>query len=412
MRSLIRRIAALFRDRRGGTAVIFGLAAPVLGVIVCAAIDLAQVGADNSAMQDAADATALAMAKQLGVATAVGIGARAQAFADRELGPIAAADAVRVGVLVASDNSSVTVRLAGHRSSFFGDLLPAGGWRLHARATAASLGELPLCVLSYGAAGGYNLDLTGQARLTAANCLVQSNGDITAAPGAALQAGMAQASGVATGPITPAAQTGAPAIADPFASMNVSLPPLGLCNPLDLLFTAGVNVLAPGVHCGNITVRNGAVVELLPGEHYFEKGQLRLQQNSQLVGSDVVLVFDESSQFHFDDTSVVTLSGRTSGPYAGFVIATTRANTGVFGISSTSARKLEGTIYIPSATLSVQGAVNTVADQSAWTVVVAQSIRMGGSANLVINSAYATSSVPVPAGVGASFANSKVRLER
>ena len=32
---------------------------------------------------------------------------------------------------------------------------------------------------------------------------------------------------------------------------------LGLCNPLDLVYSVGVNVLTPGTHCGNITVRAG-----------------------------------------------------------------------------------------------------------------------------------------------------------
>jgi hypothetical protein len=41
-----------------------------------------------------------------------------------------------------------------------------------------------------------------------------------------------------------------------------------------------------------------------------------------------------------------------------------------------------------------------VGDQSAWTVIVAKSIQMTGGSNLVINSDYASSSVPAPEGVG------------
>jgi len=60
----------------------------------------------------------------------------------------------------------------------------------------------------------------------------------------------------------------------------------------------------------------------------------------------------------------------------------------VFTISSDAARQLLGTIYIPSATLAVTGTSNRVADQSAWTVIVAKSIQLTGSPNLVINHNY------------------------
>lgn len=137
-----------------------------------------------------------------------------------------------------------------------------------------------------------------------------------------------------------------------------------------------------------------------------------MQQNSTLTGADVVLVFDKNSNFNFSDSSTVTLSGRTSGAFAGFVIATTRDNVGTFAISSTAARKLEGTIYIPSATLAVSGVNNTVNDQAAWTVVIAQAIRMTGSADLVISASYATSTIPVPAGVGSSYSSGGVTLTK
>ena len=67
-----KRRAALRRllgDARGGITVVAALVVPALALLTCGAIDLAAVNADHSAMQDAADATALAMAKQLGVAT-------------------------------------------------------------------------------------------------------------------------------------------------------------------------------------------------------------------------------------------------------------------------------------------------------------------------------------------------------
>jgi len=403
---------AFWRDQRGGLTVIMAITLPAMMMLICAAIDLASLNAEHSQMQDAADATALAMAKQLGVATANGISARATDYADAQLGEVATRDSVQVATSIAPDNASVTVTLTGRRSSFFGDILPPGGWTLNTQATAVTMGELPLCVLSYGATGSYNLHVANQSHMTAASCLVQSNGDITVDKSAVLQSGMAQAVGNAAGPITPSPQSGAPAIADPFATLDVSVPP-NSCSPYNYNYLAsGVNVLAPGIHCGNYVVTNGATLQLAPGEHYFAMGQLQLQGNAILTGSDVVLVFDRHSHFAFTQQSTVDLSGRTSGPYAGFVIATTRKNNGTFSISSTSAEKIEGAIYIPAATLNVQGVANKVAQQSAWTVVVAQAIQVSGSADLVINANYATSTVPVPGGVGSHTVSTAVALKK
>ncbi|HLI66998.1 MAG TPA: pilus assembly protein TadG-related protein [Caulobacteraceae bacterium] len=413
MRWLLRVFQRAARARDGGIAVMFAVAVPALVMLACGAIELASLSAEHSAMQDAADATALAMAKTLGVATAVGLDARANNYARAQLGDLASKDAVQTTASVDTINRTVTVQLSGHRESFFGNLLPPGGWDLNVSATAQSLGEVPLCVLSYGQAGMYNLNVNDQSVLTAANCLVQSNGNITVGNSAGLNAGLAQAVGAAKGPITPAAQSGAPPISDPFASVSITMngyvcPP----TPPVTYLSTGTNVLPAGVHCGDLNVQNGASLILSPGDHFFVHGNLNLQGSATLTGSDVALVFDKQSHFDFAGQSTVMLSGRTSGQYAGFVIATTRENTGTFNISATSAEKLEGTIYIPAATLHVQGTANRVAQQSAWTVVVAQSIQLSGSAHLIINSSYATSSVPVPNGVGASFSDSSVVLKR
>ncbi|HZZ87001.1 MAG TPA: pilus assembly protein TadG-related protein [Caulobacteraceae bacterium] len=392
---------------------IFALGAPSLALLACGAIDLASVNADRTAMQDTADATALAMAKQLGIATAAGITARAKDYAVGQLGPIAARDGVTVTTTIADDNASVTVSVDGARSSFFGNLLPPGGWKLHAQATASTLGQLPLCLLSSGSGGTDNLQVQSSSLLTADKCLVQSNQNIVADAGANLTAGLAQATGTATGPITPSPQSGAPSIADPFTSLSIPAPtPLAclLGGVLDL--TQVLITPSPGCHTGNITVGKGQTMQLGTGTYYFKGGTLTIKDNAVLKGSNVTLIFDKDAAFNFTDTSTIDLTGAQSGSYAGFVIATTRDNANTFTISSDSAHKLEGAVYIPDATLQVTGTGNHIADQSAWTVVVARAVQLQGSANLVINANYAGSNVPVPAGAGDKYHSGKVALSK
>lgn len=408
-RTLLRAFA---HSRDAGVATIFALSVPVIAVLACAAVDLAAVNADRNAMQDVADATALSAAKQLTLAAdRSGVVQRAEDFARSQLDGKGGALTYTVDTAIAQDGSSVTVTLAGVRTSFFGNLLPPGGWKMGASATAAPMGKRPLCVLASGSASNDGVEMKNSALITAPGCLLHTNSDIVVKESAWLQAAATQAVGAASGHITPGPLTDAPSISDPFASMNLS-PVLGLCTPLDLVYDLGVTLLTPGVHCGNITVGKNATAILLPGEHYFLKGKLTLKENATLKGTDVVLVFDKDSDFAFQGGAEIHLDGRKTGRFAGFVISTTRENTHTFEISSDSARELLGTIYVPNATLRVSGTNSRVADQSAWTVVVARAMTVEGSANLVINANYAGSSVPVPSGVGPSSSATQVYLKK
>lgn len=404
LKALARR---LLRDARGGVATTAAIAIPALALLVCGAIDLASVNADRASLQAVVDAAALDAAKQIAVADSVGVEARARDFIAAQTTNL---DQVTytVTTTVAPDRSSVTIDVDARRTSFFANMLPPGGWTMELSSTAVQMGRTPLCVLTTGSTAADVFDMRDQARIVAPACLIQSDSDIVVSTGGGMTAALIQAAGLATGPISPAAQTDAPAIEDPFAAMNLS-PALPVCLPTQLVVDVGVQVLLPGVHCGSIVVRSNATLTLLPGDHFFINGTLQMKQNSTITGDDVALVFDRDSEFQFQDSSQIRLRGRRTGPFAGFVVATTRDNRETFEVSSDSARELLGTVYIPGAKFLVTG-TRPVADQSAWTVIVAKSIQMRGSPNLVINANYAGSSVPVPSGVGPR--GGSVRLAR
>jgi hypothetical protein len=60
-----------------------------------------------------------------------------------------------------------------------------------------------------------------------------------------------------------------------------------------------------------------------------------------------------------------------------------------------------GTIYIPGSELYVSSSGN-VAQDSAWSVIVAKRLTLANNPVLVINKNYVGSGVPVPEGVGPS----------
>jgi hypothetical protein len=391
---------------QGGLAVNFALIILPLAVLTCGAVDMASVLNDRQSMQRIADATALDAASQLLLADTSGVPDRAKAFAASQLTRISDRVALATDAAVSADGKSVTITIDGHRPSFFANLIPPGGFHLKVKATASSLGRTPLCVLNTGSDAASALAMSDTAHMTAPGCMIHSDSDIGVSDTALLQAEAVQSVGLATGRILPQAQTGAAPIPDPFAANPVAIPNNALlCLPLTLIWDLlPIYDLPSGpnnVHCGNIIVGKNSTARLAPGIHYFAKGKLQLKEGATLTGDDVVLIFDSKSYMQFQDDSQIQLAGRKSGQFAGFVIATTNANTGTFEISSDHASKLLGTIYMPSATLSVSGTNSKVADQSAWTIIVAKSVKMSGSPDLVINHNYAGGGgIPVPEGVG------------
>jgi hypothetical protein len=129
---------------------------------------------------------------------------------------------------------------------------------------------------------------------------------------------------------------------------------------------------------------------------------LEAHENAVIKGDDVALIFGSTKKINFADKATVQLSARKSGPFAGFLIITTRDNHQVFSIASDNVSKLLGTIYIPDAELNI-ATTGSVAQDSAWSIIVADTLTLTKNPVLVINNGYAGSSVPVPQGVGPGY---------
>ncbi|MFL5126660.1 MAG: hypothetical protein ACJ8C9_18385 [Microvirga sp.] len=108
----------------------------------------------------------------------------------------------------------------------------------------------------------------------------------------------------------------------------------------------------------------------------------------------------------FDFDSIINLSAPKTGTMAGLLIySDPKAILGnKFKIFSDNARRLLGTIYLPRGDLYVD-ANKPIADQSAYTVIVARTIELQSGPNLVLNANYGATDVPVPQGVGPTGSN-------
>ncbi|TGD94676.1 TadE/TadG family type IV pilus assembly protein [Methylobacterium nonmethylotrophicum] len=388
--------------RRGTVIVVFSLVLPLLAIGSVGVAEVAEVMLTKTKLQRNVDAAAIQGAGEFGVDQSTATVERTRLYADGMAEPLRLRWTVASTAAIDAAARTVTVRQTANRASFFGNLLPPGGWNLAATATAIRTARKPLCVLGSQGTGAFgspaSVELQANSMITASDCLVQSNANMAAGAATTLWAGEARAAGSASGPIRPAAVTDAPAMADPFAAMRIDVPLL--CDSLSLSLGSGTFYLNPGVHCGAITLLGTANLVLAPGDHYFLGPSLSVGGQSTITGSDVVVILKGLLTAQVTGSAVLQLEGRKSGPYAGFVLITDRSYSGDVGISTNNARKLIGTVYLPNASLTVDGNNNKVADQSPWTVVVARTIRTQGSANLTINSNYNSSTVPVPAGVG------------
>lgn len=218
-----------------------------------------------------------------------------------------------------------------------------------------------------------------------------------------IRAGTIQANGTATGTgYAPVANSGALKVLDPFRTRSIRRS--GVCytlNPVPLTVSGNSSqTLAAAVHTRSIIVSGNATLALQPGEYYFCQG-LRVRGNATLSGDNLVLIFDEEGTFSAADNSAISLTGRTSGDWAGFVVVSRRENDDEMRISSSAVDQLLGTIYLPGSDLMVD-ASGKVAEASNWSVIVAKRVITDRNGGLTINSNYHGSGVPVPVGVGAS----------
>lgn len=411
MSALRRRIQEamqrLLRETRGSIALNFALAVPAVAMLSVGAIDLLAVMSAKTRLQDIADAAALAAAPALGLAadeaTALG---RAEAFVEAQLSQWADAPTVEAAydVIEQDDQRAIEVKLEGHRISFFANMLPPGGWRFEALATAVSVGKTPLCVLGTGTTG-LMIDVLGSSHIMAPDCGVHSNAQIKVQGTAQIEGRKIQSVLSATGGgMTPTPGQGAAAIVDPFASMT--FPSLNGCpfsgfgqsNPVVYEF-GGTHDLEPGMHCRPIIVKNMTTLVLKPGDHFFRKN-VQLLGHGRLQGEDVFLFFDHGSDPLFGGINArVNLIGRKSGPYAGMVMATVAGNSPNIILPGSNVERLLGVVYVRNGFLQVTGN-GVAAEDSAWTVIVARQVLSNGAARIRINADYDGSDVPVPNGVG------------
>jgi hypothetical protein len=169
------------------------------------------------------------------------------------------------------------------------------------------------------------------------------------------------------------------------------------------LLVTGKTTLEPGVYCGGINIVGGDVT-LKPGTYIMNNGGIVVMNGGKLIGENVGFFLTGVlglSTIQFAPSTTISLTAPKTGDMAGMMFFEDRDVLFKFPhiIASNDARNLVGTIYLPGNTLEINS-TKPVADKSDYTVIIARKFDMKDGPELVLNTDYENSPIPVPDGVG------------
>lgn len=397
--------ARFVRDQRGATMLLFALALPVMIGAVGVAIDYGYASVMKTRLQGAADAAATAAAREMHVATTdkSRIQAVAESVVKANLGD--AASGVKVATSTGTNPVSVRVDLSLQAKTFFAGV--GGDPMLGAQAVARLVGGTPICVLGLEEKSSGAISLERNARMTGNQCAIYSNSTnpqgIKSKDAAVVKAELICSAGGKVGGkanFEPSPLTDCPKLDDPLAGRPA--PFVGGCdyNNFSVSDDDGVT-LSPGVYCGGLRLSDEARAKLRPGIYVIRDGPLVVTGGASLEGEYVGFYFTGAkATFHFGVKSHIDLSAPKDGDMAGLLFFEDRNNKTKqkFEIFSDDARVLLGTIYLPNGRLYID-AYRPIAQDSAYTVIIARQVELYAGPHLVLNTDYGATDVPVPDGV-------------
>lgn len=428
------RIQAAIKDQRGTVALLFALSLPALLGGIGIAVDFANITRQQSSLQSAADSGALNAAREMIISepTATRVLAVAKRTVDALLLEGKAKANWTVTADLAADNKAVIVKVSRPVTPMFRTLYTSLGmapdpWVAEVSSTARLAHNSKLCLLLMGD-NDTALALNMNARLTGAQCSIHSNSrsreGVKLGEGSKLQSDLVcSRGGIANFGSTVQSEVinDCPPVVDPLRTRGA--PPVGAClSPSRMVIRDTNATLNPGTYCGGIEIRGTSQVRMNPGVYVFLNGDLTVRDNAELRGDYVGMFFSGgASYFRFSENALLNLTGPKDGPMAGLLFWRERiANVAdkTSGkppqlsnyINSNRATKLTGTIYLPEGTLYI-GAKAPVAQISDYTVILARKLSLYDGPNLILNTNYAGSDVPVPQDLG-PIGLKDLRLER
>ncbi|MDP3738513.1 MAG: pilus assembly protein TadG-related protein [Hyphomonadaceae bacterium] len=395
---------------------IMAVATFVIGGIV----DYMSLQNQKQTLQGVADRAAIAAAQELIVFK--GTNGRVAAVATSFVDASYTAMPHETTAEIIEDGKAVRVSITAKPQTYFPGPIAQGVSAIGAQATAEVSGGGYVCMIGLSPTESSTLDMKDKARVTATDCAIYSNSKNKASLKlhslARVKADLVCVAGGVSGAMSAVSPnkpiTDCPPLEDPLRDRPE--PKVGLlkCDHLLTVLITGLSgkvTLEPGVYCGGINVKLGGDVTLKPGTYIMNNGTLTVDTGGKLQGENVgFFLTGLLSTIQFGPSSTISLTAPKTGDMAGMLFFEDRDR--LLGlphrIASDNARKLVGTIYLPNNTLLIDSK-DPIADQSDYTVIIARKFEMKQGPELVLNTDYENSPIPVPDGVG-NKAKPTVRL--
>ena len=394
------------RENRGQALIIIAVALGALLLGIGLGLDTGQLFVARRAIQTAADAGAWAGATVL---YAGGSAAQARTAATDDATRNGYTDGGFITVTTASPPTSGTyandpgyIEVTITEQVLTRFLFGASGGRtaVTVRAVAgvarSGTGQAVIVTRSSGAT---TLRLLGTTRFTISgggtNTNTTNNNAVSIGAGGLLTANFHRVTGnvnaADAGRMSPAPTTGVAAAADPFATLagptTTGVPIYG-----GQTITNATVTLSPGIYSGLISVGNNGIARLNAGNYIFRAG-LATTNNGSLVlaGTDGVLLYNANASYpaaggacgnlSLAGTGTLSLSASRTGSYAGMLLYQARSCTNAAAITVRTGTTMNGTLYVPAATLTVTAANNvTIASQ-----IIADQLTVTGNNTLTMN---------------------------
>ena len=421
---------SLLRNEQGSVAIwLAGSLAMLMGVGALV-VDVGNLYALDNRLQTAADAAALAAASQLpdadnvrSVATAI----TAQNLPPEIHGTALVSSDVELGqwdsgtkVFAAGVNPLNAVRVTVRRTSasgnaaptFFAKVLGKDSVDIVAQAVYAS-GRATGCLVALDPDASEAIKINSNATITANGCAVQVNSSdekaVIVDGSSDLTAEATYINGDYDGPessYTPQPTTGAPTVSDPLAGLPPPPEADDPCDETSRTYDAGVTVtITPGVYCESLEISDDSTATLQAGTYIFRDGDLIVNSNSAITGDGVFMYFTGTNKpsLVLNANSHADLSAPTTGPYAGILIFQDRnvEDGSEHMFNSDASSSFLGTIYVPNGMIKINSGT-TMSSTAPYTSIIARTFDIDSGSDLVLNSDYEATDVPLPAGLAGS----------
>jgi Flp pilus assembly protein TadG len=391
------RLAAQFgRDTSGVYAIITALALPVLVGAAAFGTEEGLLFYKHRQMQHAADSSAFTaaaayLAGETNIVTHADAVAASYGFVAGSNATVTVNQPPQSGPNV-NDTQAIEVIISQGQPRLFSSLWGAAPIAVTARSVSKAQDQACVLALDHSASGAVSAQ--GSVNINLVKCAIyddSNNAQAMSVGGAAkvssqfvgVVGGIAGSQGITT---VDGTVTGYHVVTDPYA--DVIPPPFSGCDQTNYA-TKDIVTISPGVYCGGMSLGAGAIVTLLPGTYYLDRGSLTMNGSASLTGAGVTLVFTSSTGSNYASANLgggaaISLTAPTSGPMSGIAIyGDHNMPVGTqFDFRGGNNQAVGGAIDLPNAAVTWVGNSST---QQPCTQLIADTIQFVGDSGLAVN---------------------------